>query len=50
MSCTGSLSLRYNIGLKCKLSEILLITKMIQHSKSLQKRRVKRNFKQKNRC
>jgi len=36
MSCTGSLSLRYNIGLKCKLPKILLTTKMIQHSKSVQ--------------
>ena len=36
--CIGSL--RYNIGLKCKYAKILLTTKMIQHSKSMQKTRI----------
>jgi len=51
MSCTGSLSLRYNIGLKCKLPKILLTTKMIQHSKSVQTK-TRRNAisNKKNRC
>jgi len=37
MSCVGSL--RYDIGLslKCKYVKILLTTKIIQHSKSMQK-------------
>jgi len=35
MLCIGSI--RYNIGLKCKLPKILLTTKMLQHSKSMQK-------------
>jgi len=47
MLCIGSLGLRYNIDLKCKLPKILLTTKMIQHSKSMQKRRVKTQFQTK---
>ena len=47
MSRIGSLFLCYNIGLKCKLPKILLTTKMIYHSKSMQKRHVDRNVKQK---
>jgi len=34
-SCIGSVC--YDIGLKCKYAKILLTTKMIQHSKFMQK-------------
>jgi len=48
MSCIGSI--RYNIGLKCKYAKILLTTKVIQHSKSMQNDAQKCNFKQKHWC
>ena len=49
MSCIGSS--HYNISLKCKYAKILLTTKMVQHSKSMQKRRVETQFQtKKNRC
>jgi len=45
MSCIGSS--HYNISLKCKYAKILLTTKMVQHSKSMQKRRVETQFQTK---
>jgi len=45
MSCIGSL--HYNIGLKCKYAKILLTTKMIQHSKSMQQRHIEMQFQTK---
>jgi len=37
MSCVGSLRYDIGLGLKCKYVKILLTTKIIQHSKSMQK-------------
>jgi len=37
MSCVGSLRYDMGLSLKCKYVKILLTTKMIQHSESMQK-------------
>jgi len=47
MLCVGSLCYDIGLSLKCKYVKILLTTKMIQHSESMQKDAYKRNFKQK---